>query len=227
MSDLLVAVSLISDDSGPQSAYSRSCKGYLKRAREYLDSDEPGVYFCSSMLDLATSSLAWLYTEDTVKFRSKVVIQQLKSLPNVDDIQGPFKPLKKAKDVRCNQAVLAGALKYFSRQEQRLLLADGLQVSRLRWLLFYMGIALTLLLFAVPVVEINSGRGVIGWPVAHIGPALVTQLVAAVTVGAVGCGRRIFQRTRQYQRFKHDARLVKAETQKSPPQLLSLWFQHW
>ena len=114
--DLKVAVSLISDDSGPQRAYADMCKDYLRKAKENLNLRffrKPSVYFCSSMLDLAASSLVWLYTDDTVKFRSKAVKEQIKDLENADDVTRPFKCLDEKGIVRCQQAVLADALEYF------------------------------------------------------------------------------------------------------------------
>lgn len=196
-SDLLIVVR-VSNLTAPQDTFARSCHDYLKAAGDNLRSYRPKVYFCSSMLDLAASSLVWVYPDDIVTFRSKAVKKQLKSLrgDGIDDIKRPFKSLKKNGKVRCQQAVLADALEYFSQQEQRLLLADSLQVSRLRALLFHMGMALAFLvfaaLFAVPVATTKSGIHVTGWPASHIGPALVTQLIAVAAVGAVGAAGGFF-----------------------------------
>jgi hypothetical protein len=194
--DLLAALSLISDATGSQRVYADSCKDYLAKAKVGLESDKPRVYFCSSMLDLAASNLVRLYTEDTVTFRSEAVIRQLADLQDADGVKRPFKGLETETDVRYQRAILADALEYFSRQEQRLLLEDSLQVARLRRLLLYMGTALVLLIFAavaaVPVVAIDSGQGIKGWPVLQIGSAWLTQLIATATVGAVGAAGGLF-----------------------------------
>lgn len=203
--DLLVA-ERISDFTEAQKPFAESCKGYLIEARLNLESREPDVYFCSSMLDLAASNLVWLYTDDTVEFRSNAVLKELRELKDVYDVKRPLEGLEEAKDARSRQAVLADTLEYFSRQEQRLLLADNLQVSRLRKLLLYMGMALGCLifaaLFAVPFATTNAGQaaagqtaagqGITGWPVMHIGPVLVTQLIAVIAVGAVGAAGGVF-----------------------------------
>jgi hypothetical protein len=196
--DLKVSVSLISDGSGPQRAYADMCKDYLRKAKENLNPRffrRPSVYFCSSMLDLAASSLIWLYTDDTVKFRSRAVKEQIKDLKDADDVTRPIVILDEKVNVRCQQAVLADALEYFSRQEQQLLLEDSLQVSRLRRLQVYMAMALVFLVFATVVAApkgpINSGPG-LTWPAMQVGPPWLTQLIAAVAVGALGAAGGFF-----------------------------------
>jgi hypothetical protein len=191
--DLLVAASFISDAAESQ-RYANCCRDYLAKAKANLESENPRIYFSSSMLDLAARSLVWLYTEDTVKFRYRAVMAQLEDLQDADDAKRAFKQLKyvRNEDISRQRAALADALEYFSRQEQRLLLEDSLQVSRLHRLLWYMGTAFVLLVIAAPAVTINLSQGVPGWPVLRIGPAWLTQLIAAASVGFVGAAGGLF-----------------------------------
>lgn len=191
--DLLVAVSFISDTAESQ-RYADSCRNYLAKAKESLESDNPRVYFCSSMLDLAASSLVWLYTEETVKFRYRAVMAQLEELQDADDAKRAFKQLKdvRKEDIGCQRAALADTLERFSRQERRLLLEDNLQVSRLHRLLWYMGTAFVLLVIVAPAVTINLSQGIPGWPVLRVGPAWLTQVIAAAAVGFVGAAGGLF-----------------------------------
>jgi hypothetical protein len=191
--DLLVAASFISDAAESQ-RYVNCCRDYLVKAKASLESENPRIYFSSSMLDLAARSLVWLYTEDTVQFRYRAVMAQLEDLQDADDAKRAFRQLEDVRDgdIRRQRAALADALEYFSRQERRLLLEDSLQVSRLHRLLWYMGTAFVLLVIAAPAVTINLSQSVPGWPVLRIGPAWLTQLIAAAAVGFVGAAGGLF-----------------------------------
>lgn len=192
-SDFRIATSSNWQDTDWHRKYATACQGYLENAKKGLESRRPRIFFCASMLDLAAGSLVWLYERETVELRSKAVTARLKDLPETEDIKWLLSHLDQAgEDVGCKQAALVDTLEYLSRQEQRLLMEDSLQVTRLRRLLLYVGAALALLIVAAPFVTIKLGQGIPGWPVIRIGQVWLTQGIYALAVAAFGAVGGIF-----------------------------------
>jgi len=168
---------------------------YLAVARKELLENRPRIYVCSALLYLAEGNLAWLYPEMTLILRSQVAINRLEKLDSADDAASLLRNLQDARqktDPQWLRAALADALEYFSQQDQRMLMDDDLQVTRLRSLLWYVGTALVLLILAAPYVTISLGQGIAGWPVVRFGEVWITQVVSALAVSAVGAVGGIF-----------------------------------
>jgi hypothetical protein len=192
-SDLLIAALNVTDSRSTE--YARRGKEYLTVAREELESRKPRIYVCSSLLYLAESNLAWLYAPGMLQLRSEATLNRLEKLHGADDVTWLLSNLKETRDkedTRWRRAALADALDYFSQQDQKLLLDDDLQVTRLRSLLWYVGTALVLLVIAVPYVTISLGQGIQGWPVVRFSQVWLTQEVSALAVSAVGAVGGIF-----------------------------------
>jgi hypothetical protein len=192
-SDLLIAALNATDQRSTE--YARRGKEYLTVAREELESRRPRIYVCSSVLYLAESNLVWLYAPGMLQLRSEATINRLEKLNGADDVTWLLNNLKETRDkedTRWRRAALADALDYFSQQDQKLLMDDDLQVTRLRSLLWYVGTALILLILAVPYVTISLGQGIPGWPVVRFGQVWLTQEVSALAVSAVGAVGGIF-----------------------------------
>jgi hypothetical protein len=196
-SDLLVAVQPNWSPTDQRRTYARRGKEYLELARVELLDRRPRIYVCSGLLYLAEINLTWLLPQGMLNLRCEEAVNRLESLhkAGVDDVEWLLRNLRSARqmdDVRWLRAALADAFECFSEQDARLLMNDDLQVTRLRILLWYVGIALVLLVLAVPYVTSTLSQGIPGWPVFHLGKAWLTQTVSALAIAAVGAVGGIF-----------------------------------
>jgi hypothetical protein len=121
-----------------------------------------------------------------LRLRCEEALNRLEKLQGTADIAWLLNNLRDTRnmeDKRWLRAALADASEYFSEQDARLLMDDDLQVTRLRSLLWYVG--LVLLVLAVPYVTTGLGQGIPGWPVVHLDQVWLTQVVSALAVSAV------------------------------------------
>lgn len=195
-SDLLVTVR---DDWSPTDVgriRARRGTEYLVLARQEILNRRSPIYVCSSLLYLAEINLAWLYPDWMLRLRAAEAINRLRKLSRADDSASWL--LNNLRDSRIIsqpdrlRAALADAFEYFSQQDAKILMADDLQVTRLRSLLWYVGTALVLLVVTVPYVTTSLGQSIPGWPVIHLGQLWLTQVVSALAVAAIGAVGGIF-----------------------------------
>lgn len=175
--------------------YALRGKEYLELAQKELLDRRPRVYVCSGLLYLAEINLTWLYPPGMLWLRCQQALNRLEKLRDTGDVTWLINDLRDArnrKDDRWLRATLADAFEYFSQQDARLLMDDDLQVTRLRSLLWYVGIALILLVLAVPYITTALGQSIPGWPVVRLDQVWLTQVVSALAVSAVGAVGGIF-----------------------------------
>lgn len=195
-SDLLVTVR--TDWSSTDVSRIRARRGteYLTLARQEILNRRSPIYVCSSLLYLAEINLAWLYPDGMLRLRCAEAINRLKKLSYADDsaswLLGNLRDHRVQSDPQLLRAALADAFEYFSQQDAKILMADDLQVTRLRSLLWYIGTALVLLVLTVPYVTTSLGQSISGWPVVHLISLWLTQVVSALAVAAIGAVGGIF-----------------------------------
>jgi hypothetical protein len=194
-SDLLVTVRPEWAAADVRRAYARRGKEYLELARRELLDRRPRIYVCSGLLYLAEINLAWLFPPGMLRLRCEEALNRLEKLQETGDVTWLLTNLRETRereDQRWLRASLADAFEYFSEQDARLLMDDDLQVTRLRSLLWYVGLALVLLVLAVPYVTTGLGQSIPGWPVVHLDQLWLTQVVSALAVSAVGAVGGVF-----------------------------------
>lgn len=195
-SDLLVTVRTDWSPTDVSRIRARRGTEYLTLARQEILNRRSPIYVCSSLLYLAEINLAWLYPDWMLRLRCAEAINRLKKLSRTDDSASwLFNNLRDSRIISQPQrlrAALADAFEYFSQLDAKILMADDLQVTRLRSLLWYVGTALGLLVLTVPYVTTSLGQSIPGWPVVHLSSLWLTQVVSALAVAAIGAVGGIF-----------------------------------
>jgi hypothetical protein len=195
-SDLLVAVRTDWTPTDVSSIRARRGTEYLTLARQEILNRRSPIYVCSSLLYLAEINLAWLYPAWMLRLRCSEAMNRLQKMSRADDsatwLLDNLRTASSKSNPQWLQAALADAFEYFSQQDAKILMADDLQVTRLRSLLWYVGTAFGLLVLTVPYVTTSLGQSIPGWPVVHLSSLWLTQVVSALAVAAIGAVGGIF-----------------------------------
>ena len=195
-SDLLVTVRTDWTPTDVGSIRARRGTEYLTLARQEILNRRSPIYVCSSLLYLAEINLAWLYPDWMLRLRCSEAMNRLQKMSQVDDsakwLLDNLHAASKKSNPQWLQAALADAFEYFSQQDAKILMADDLQVTRLRSLLWYVGTAFVLLVLTVPYVTTSLGQSIPGWPVVQLPSLWFTEVVSALAIAAIGAVGGIF-----------------------------------
>jgi hypothetical protein len=195
-SDLLVTVRTDWTPTDVSRIRARRGTEYLTLARQEILNRRSPIYVCSSLLYLAEINLAWLYPVWMLRLRCSEAMNRLQKMSQADDsatwLLDNLRAAGNGSNPQLLQAALADAFEYFSQQDAKILMADDLQVTRLRSLLWYVGTAFVLLVLTVPYVTTSLGQSIPGWPVVHLTSLWLTQVVSALAVAAIGAVGGIF-----------------------------------
>jgi hypothetical protein len=178
--------------------FAKVCADLLRSARIELESRRPNLPVVANLLGLADRMLASLLAEQILRIRLQSVLAALYDLTprptaQITTIRKLALRLDRGEEVdfEDQQTAYKDALTYIGMCDQRDLIEDDLQVSRLNTLLGMILLGWGLLMCAVPFISTDLVRDDIEiWPILHLGLGESWDLVAAAgglsIVGAVG-----------------------------------------
>ena len=195
--DLLIEYARLANDEDLESnrAAVRVCRGLLSDAKQELESRNPSPSRVVNLLGLAERMLVTLYRQDILNLRIQTIIRQLEMLdPRPSDQITALQDRltgSRTDERAAIETTLKDAISFVNACEERELLEDDLQVSRLSRLRWYLVCAWLLLLIAIPVVSsVQTVNGELVWPVVQFGSGehvdLLSGAVGLSIVGAVG-----------------------------------------
>jgi hypothetical protein len=167
--------------------HAERCAECLTSAKQELERKRPNFIVCSTLLFLADVALVWLYPMGRLRLRSTAVLEQLSHMePRPIWLESNIQWTIPEKDSRFLRNALEDALNYLHEPEQAGLIEDDLQVTRLRTLLVYIGVAFMMVMAAVPYVESRRGSVIQGWPVVVFDRRWLTETISAAAVSVLG-----------------------------------------
>ncbi|TIC89178.1 hypothetical protein E8D34_01380 [Nocardioides sp. GY 10113] len=172
------------------------CADLLREARSQLEARRVMLTSVANLLSLSERALVSLYGADLMRYRLHTLRNRLRGLDDVPhaEVENLCLAISGLRQHRREQVETAvkDALTYLSEQDEKRLIEDDLQVSRLTKAVWYVGIGWLLLLAIVPFVSsVQRGSdGQLIWPVRTFASAdwfdLMFGAVSLSVVGAVG-----------------------------------------
>lgn len=193
---LMAAPGVLDEDDRTKVTAAVVCSDLLREARDLLERRKVPLTVVTHQLSLADRALVSLYSDSVMKFRVQTLETELHEVDPESDEQ--LSNLDQAKDGLRDgnrqqvETAVKDVLSHIGEMDERQLIADDLQVSRLSKAIGYVALGWLLLLLIVPFVSSvqRGAEGQIIWPLVDLDSAGRLDLflggLGLSLVGAVG-----------------------------------------